>query len=66
MEKVIVDENTCLGCGFCFSSCDKFKMNDEGRAEANIDLSKLNDEEKEEVLNVKEGCPVGAIEIVKE
>ena len=66
MKKIVVDEDTCLGCGFCFSSSDKFKMNDEGRAEANINLDELNENEKEEVLNIKEGCPVGAIKEIDE
>lgn len=64
MEKIVVDSNTCIGCGFCFSSSDKFEMNDEGKACAkDIELDNLDEEEKNNILEIKEGCPVGAIKV---
>lgn len=66
MKKVIVDDNVCIGCGFCAASSNIFDMNDEDRAytkdNENI-IDNLTDEEKEEIMDIVEGCPVGAIEI---
>lgn len=64
MEKIVVDDNICIGCGFCFSSSEKFEMNEDGKAEAkDIDLSNLDETEKNNILEIKEGCPVGAIKL---
>lgn len=64
MKKLIVDDNICIGCGYCFSSNDIFEQNDEGFAcvkESNID--NIKNDELEEIMDIKEGCPVGAIKI---
>ena len=64
MNKIVVDQNTCIGCGFCFSSSENFEMNDDGKAEAkNINFDMLDEETKDNLLEIKEGCPVGAIKI---
>lgn len=58
--KVKVDENVCIGCGLCMNVCPKvFKLNDGGKSEA-IDGSVPSDD-KNEVLQSIEMCPVGAI-----
>ena len=61
MEKIYVDEDTCIGCGFCCASSEVFEMNDDGRAVAKE--NEINDSNKEELTEIKEGCPVGAIKI---
>lgn len=69
MEKIIVDENVCIGCGFCAASSDVFDINDENVAFTKENMNLIDDmseEKKEEVLEVKDGCPVEAIKIVEE
>lgn len=65
MEKVIVDKNVCIGCGFCAANLDSvFKMDDDDLATTlNEDMSSMPEEVKEEVKDIVEGCPVGAIKI---
>ncbi|MBR1718374.1 MAG: ferredoxin [Bacilli bacterium] len=64
MKKIIVDDDMCIGCGYCFSSCDLFDQNDDGKAEAkDNNLENMDEAMKEEILDVKDGCPVGAIKI---
>lgn len=69
MEKIVVDKNICIGCGFCAASNpDVFEFDDEGQAysieDKNI-LDHASNEEKEELIDIKEGCPVSAIKIEK-
>lgn len=65
MEKVIVDKNVCIGCGFCAANLDSvFKMDDDDLATTvNEDMSSMPEEVKDEVKDIVEGCPVGAIKI---
>ena len=64
MEKVIVDKDICIGCGFCAANCENvFKLDEEtARTENNI-IDNMDEETKEAVLDIKDGCPVGAIKI---
>lgn len=69
MEKVIVNKDTCIGCGFCAANVkDVFEINDDNIAESieqkNI-IDNMNEEIKETVLDTVDGCPVGAINIIK-
>lgn len=65
MEKVKVNSDMCIGCGLCVSQCEKyFEFNDEGMSVA-IDTPVAEDDKKE-VLNIVESCPVGAIVIEEE
>ena len=68
MEKIIVDTNICIGCGFCAANCEEvFSIEDDSLATANDKcLDDMSDEEKETVLDIKEGCPVGAIKVEEE
>ena len=63
MKKVNVNEN-CIGCGYCVSSCPKyFEFNEEGYSKAikeNVEETDLK-----EVEEIKDGCPVAAIEITE-
>lgn len=69
MEKIIVDENICIGCGFCAASNENvFDMGEDTAytKENNNLIAKMSDEEKEEVMDILEGCPVGAIKVENE
>lgn len=62
MEKVIVDKNICIGCGFCAANLEEvFKMDDDDLAVTTN--NEINDTNKEEIMDILEGCPVGAIKI---
>ena len=70
MKKVKVDQDTCIGCGYCFSTLEEvFTVDDNDLAKTKEDnniLDKMNDEQKETVLDIVEGCPVNAIKITEE
>lgn len=69
MEKIIVDKDICIGCGFCAASNENvFEMGDDSAytKENNNIINQMNDEEKEEVMDILEGCPVGAIKVENE
>ena len=56
-----VNEDVCIGCGACQAVCPEvFQINDEGIATTIVD--EISDEVKEDAIDAKEGCPVGAIE----
>ena len=56
-----VNQDVCIGCGACQAVCPEvFQINDEGLATTIVD--EINDDVKEDALDAKEGCPVGAIE----
>lgn len=64
MEKVCVDKDICIGCGFCAANLDEvFVMDDDDLATTkdNIDFAKNEDE----IKDIAEGCPTGAIKIDK-
>jgi len=63
--KVKVNEN-CIGCGSCVSLTDSkvFDFNDEGRADAIVDI--VPDDMEDDVKNAIEYCPVAAIEEIEE
>lgn len=61
MEKIEVNKDKCLGCGMCVGiNSDVFEFGDDGLAKANSD--KITEENKEEVKEAINSCPVGAIE----
>ena len=58
---VEVNKEKCLGCGMCVGiNSDVFDFGDDGLAEANND--NINDDNKDDVENAVNSCPVGAIE----
>lgn len=70
MEKIIVDQDVCIGCGFCAGNLEEvFEMDSNDLAktkENNNNLDQMNEEIKEKSLDILEGCPVGAIKTEKE
>ncbi len=55
-----VDQEKCIGCGFCVGVAPEvFKMNDENKSEVieGVDY----DSQREKVMQAVEGCPVSAI-----
>jgi ferredoxin len=64
--RVIVDEETCIGCGLCAETCpDVFEMNDD-KAKVKVEEVRV-DEAPEGVIEcckeAAENCPVEAIQI---
>lgn len=60
MKKIIVDQNSCIGCGACVAIDDThFDFNEDGKStvisQENLDDSNL--------ANAMESCPVAAISI---
>lgn len=65
MKKVVVNKEKCLGCGMCVGiNSDVFEFDDDGLAKAKND--NINEDNKEEVNNAIDSCPVGAIEVKDE
>ena len=63
--KAKVIENLCIGCGAWEGIApEEFRINDNGISEAIND--EVKDENKEKVLDAKETCPTGAIEVKEE
>lgn len=57
--KIIVDQDTCIGCGVCASICPKvFVIDDETGKAKIIDNPDFNDPSINEAI---ESCPVNAI-----
>ena len=64
MEKLVV-KDTCIGCGLCVSQNEKyFEFNDEGLSQVKKEI--IDDEDKNELLNLVESCPGEAIVIEEE
>lgn len=60
--KVVVDQDLCIGCGLCESTCPSvFRMNDDNLAEVFQQPEEITDE----VQEAADGCPVGAIQILE-
>lgn len=59
--KVIVDQDSCIGCGACVSISDEkiFNFNDEGKA--HVIKTPSNKDEEDIAIDAEETCPVDAI-----
>ncbi len=63
--KLKVNEDVCIGCGACQAVCgDVFQIGDSGLASVVVD--EISEDLKEDAIDAKEGCPVGAIEEISE
>ena len=62
--KVKINEDNCIGCGYCEGVCeDVFEVVD-GVCQVKVD--KIADEFKDNVLDAIESCPGNAIEEITE
>ncbi len=62
MEKVKINKEKCIGCGYCASVCPEvFELGEDGKSK----VKENSDFEKNEncIKEAKNGCPAGAIEI---
>ena len=60
--KTYVDQDTCIACGLCVSTCsDVYQFNEEGKAEAQVDVVPADCEE--DSRTAADNCPTSAIEI---
>ena len=58
--KAIVNQDTCIGCGLCVSTCPAvFRLAADGRAE--VIQVPVSEEEKADCRLAAEGCPVSVI-----
>lgn len=59
--KVKVNQDACIGCGACAAICeDVFEINDEGLSE--VKTNEISKDIEQEVRDVIDSCPTGAIE----
>ena len=60
--KTYVDQDTCIACGLCVSTCsDVYQFNEDGKAEAQVDVGP--GEYEEDARTAAANCPASAIEI---
>lgn len=65
MEKIKVNSDICIGCGLCVSQNEEyFEFNDEGLSKVKKEM--VNENDKKDLLNIIETCPVSAIVIEDE
>lgn len=65
MEKLKVNSDICIGCGLCVSQNENyFEFNDEGLSTVKKEI--ISDDDKKDLLNIIESCPVSAIVIEEE
>lgn len=64
MKKIIVNQETCIGCGACIAIDEEhFEFNSEGKSEV---TSQENIENNNNLTNAIESCPVAAISVNEE
>lgn len=65
--KAKVNKDICIACGACTQIAENvFEFGKDGLAEVKEEVKTIKEEDKEDVLNAAEGCPVGAIEVEEE
>jgi ferredoxin len=59
--RVVVDEETCIGCGLCAETCPEvFEMDDD---KAKVKVDEVSEDVTEFCKEAVENCPVEAIQI---
>lgn len=61
MKKVVIDQNTCIGCGSCSATAPKTFVMDDASGKAKP-IGQLGDDEKT-IQEAVDNCPVAAISI---
>ena len=57
--KFSVDQDACIGCGACESTCpDVFELVDD---KSQVKLNPVSEGFRHDALQAEEGCPAGAI-----
>ena len=65
MEKLNLNSDICIGCGLCVSQNEEyFEFNDEGLS--TVKKEDVSEDDKKELQNIVESCPVGAISLDEE
>lgn len=62
--KVRVNEDECIGCGYCEGVCDEVFNLEDGVSHVKVDT--VNDELIDSVNEAIEGCPTSAIKEINE
>lgn len=63
MPKIIIDQETCIGCGACVAVAPElFEMDENGKSRAKKNAN-LNKEETKKAKEGAETCPVQAIKV---
>jgi len=60
MKKIEVDRETCIKCGFCFSSFPEYFQSD---SEGISKPVKERVEDNNDIIVASESCPTGAIKV---
>ena len=70
--KAKVNKDVCIGCGACCAIASNFfEIGDDGLAETinpeevENKVKNIDEEDKTDVLDAADGCPVGAIEVTE-
>jgi len=62
MKKLVVDKETCLGCGTCAALCPKvFKIGEDGKAEVRQLADDQTADSSENIQNAIDSCPTNSI-----
>ena len=71
--KCFTNKDVCIGCGACTAIADNvFTIGDDGLAETinpedtDKKIKIVTEDDKDNVIDAAESCPVGAIEIIEE
>ncbi len=60
--KTYVDQDTCIGCGLCTSTCsDVYQINENGKAESSVEVVPPDCEQ--DCRTAANNCPTGAISV---
>lgn len=60
--KAKINKDLCIGCGACTTIAqDVFEFDDDGLAK--VVKEKIEDNEKDDVIDASESCPTEAIEV---
>lgn len=64
MSKITLDKSKCIGCGTCWSLCDKFfEEGEENKSKLKGGEEEMDTEELGCAQNAAEACPVQCIKI---